>query len=277
MSHFKFSAVFLASLFAVAQVSAQAQPANPGASAATNAAIGGVSQGVVFAAVVGVAMVAAVNSGSSGAVFKAAPAEFGEYLDLAAVVNTRVVEANKAVSDALAELEKLTVASPSAGVTTALTAAKAALAKSQASQADANQAFQDLQKGNSVGVAAVMSGDRQICAAALTCTPAELQALNENYAKAVTIADKDAVDVYNKSVALQRALTDSGVTIPDSVSVILSNSQAAVLALNTVVTQAVTKSNEIAAEIGSPTLPPSTPGTVAAPGTTTGSTPSTGT
>lgn len=263
------TSVVLATLLATTHMTSHAQTTNPGASAATNAAIGGVSQGVVVAAVVGVAMVAALNSGSSGAVFKAAPAEFGQYVELAAVVNTRVAEANKAVSDALAELETLTGSSPSAGVTTALDAAKVALVKSQASQVAANQALQDLQRGQSAGVAAVMSGTRRICAAELTCTLAELQTLTERHAGAVRTADADAKDAHNKSIDLQLVLRQNNVQIPQNVVTLLNNSATAVTALATEAARAVTKSNENATALGTGTTLPTAPsGTVATPGTT---------
>lgn len=268
MSHFKFSAVFLASLFAVAQVSAQAQPVNPGASAATNAAIGGVSQGVVFAAVVGVAMVAAVNSGSSGAVM-ANPATVAAEQG-SAFANTAVIQAaiaNTAASNAIKSLAK-------AGITgvafdNAVKAANDASAALTQAIANSTAAASNLSAASKVAVVGVVNNGVTICAAPNSCTKAELLFLQlraTELAKEVAVLTQDlVVKTQNLAALVKKDLPSFDFEV---VNAELDIAKANFLLVQTAANKAIETYNIAAAAAGSGTaLAPST-GTIPASGTT---------
>lgn len=170
------TSVVLATLLVTAQLTSHAQATNPGASAATNAAIGGVSQGAVVAAVVGVAMVASLNSGSSGAVV-ANPVTLSavEAVVLANTALTKATASNAAASSALDLLADSGATGPA--FEQALSEARTASANLTTAVANAAVARSNLDAASKVGVVGVVNNGVKICEAANFCTTAEVRAL----------------------------------------------------------------------------------------------------
>jgi hypothetical protein len=262
------TSVVLASLLATAQLTSHAQTANPGASAATNAAIGGVSQGVVVAAVVGVAMVAAINSGSSGAVIPNPGTVFAE--ETAAAATATVVQAavaKDAVADVIVALKAANITG-NTEFTNAVNEAEAATLELTQAISAADTAKSDLSVASSVAVVGVVSNGITICAAANSCTRAELLGLQEKVAVAsLLVAERTQaviVKTLNLKAVVLQAIPEFNVSIVNSK---LDIAQAAFAEVQTAANTTVQSYNTASAGTSGTVLTPST-GTIPASGTT---------
>lgn len=260
--------VVLATLLATAQLSSHAQTSNPGASAATNAAIGGVSQGVVVAAVVGVAMVAAINTGSSGAVMPNSATVFAEETTASATsALTQAAVAKSAVTDAIDALANADISGNAAFDNAVIEAREATQALTTAIAA-AEVAKDDLSVASRVAVVGVVSNGQTICAAANSCTRAELLGLQEKVAVASLLVAERTQAVIVKAQNLQAVV----VAVNPSFNVITVNSKldaakVAFIEVQTAANTAAQSYNTASAGSSGTVLTPST-GTIPASGTT---------
>jgi len=201
----KLSSILVASLLAATQLTVQAQtPA--GAGAATNAAMGGVSTNVMIATAAGVAVIASLSSGNSGS-FGAANVATSEGAKSSAAAATNAATANTAISTGLTQLQAALVTaglSTNADISYAYTQADLAAKAAVTAAAAAAQAASDLAVASNVAIVGVVNGGRTICAAANSCTKAEILVLGLN---AAVLAQK-AVDATNFAVLVAQALKD---------------------------------------------------------------------
>lgn len=262
------TSVVMATLLATAQLTSHAQATNPGASAAKQWAIGGVSQGVVVAAVVGVAMVAALNSGSSGAVVADPATVVAE--ETAASATTAVVQAAVAKTAVNNAIDALAAANTSnnTAISNAVTEARAAAAALTTAIADANAAKDDLSVASKVAVVGVVSNGKTICVAANSCTRAELLGLQEKVAVAALVVAERTQTVIVKTQNLQAVvlavLPGFDVT---AVNQELAVAKLAFVEVQTAANTAVQSYNTASAGSSGTVLTPAT-GTIPASGTT---------
>jgi hypothetical protein len=268
MSKPQLTSIVLASLLATAQFTSHAQTANPGASAATNAAIGGVSQGVVVAAVVGVAMVAAINSGSSGAVMPNPATVVAE--EAAAAATATVVQAavaKSAVTDAIDALANAVITG-NVAFDNAVSEARAATQALTTAIAAAEAAKEDLSVASKVAVVGVVSNGKTICAAANSCTRSELLGLQEKVAVVSLLVAERTQAVIVKAQNLQALVEafDSNFDV-STVKSLLDAAKVAFIEVQTAANKAVQSYNTASAGSTGTVLTPST-GTIPASGTT---------
>jgi hypothetical protein len=270
MFKLQLTSVVLATLLATAQMTSHAQTANPGASAATNAAIGGVSQGVVVAAVVGVAMVAAINSGSSGAVMPN-PGTPPVDQQLFTSANAAVVQAAVASDNIANAADALSFAGSSLQNNSAYIAASNEVRDARqaltAAVDEATRAVGNLSVASQVDVVGVVSNGVTICAAANSCTLAELRLLE------LRVVESSQLVVERTRAAIIKIQNLVAVIERDLPSFPVANASAAIIAakdafiqVRTAANIAVERYNTVSAGSGT-VLTPST-GTIPASGTT---------
>ena len=230
MAKNKFSSILVASLLAATQLSVQAQSA-AGAGAATNSAVGGVSTSTIVATAAGVALIASLSSGNGGS-FGAANVASSDGAKSSAAAATNAAASNTAVSTALTQLQAALVA---AGLNTdpniayAYTQADLATKAAVVAATAAANAASDLAAASAVAVVGVVNGGRTICAAATSCTKAEILALSFNAA----LTAQKAVDATNFALLWSNTL---------KTAILAKSPTFAITAFNTALTTAAAES-----------------------------------
>ena len=197
MAKNKLSSILLASLLAATHLTVQAQSA-AGAGAATNSAVGGVSTSVIVATAAGVALIASLSGGNSGS-FGAANVATADGAKSSAAAAANAAAANTAVSTALTQVQAALVnaqLNTDPNIASAYTKADTAAKASVTAAAVAAQAASDLAAASTVAIVGVVNGGRTICAAATSCTKAEILALGLNAA----VTAQKAVDATNVAI-----------------------------------------------------------------------------
>lgn len=246
----KLSAICVASILAATQISAQAQS---GASVATSSAIGGISAQQVVFATAAVAALAAANSGNSGSA-KLVLVEnqlAGTAAATATTASTQAATANTSISSAISSLLIAAGTNPDRSITDKAAAAQAAATAAVVAQAAAAQAASDLDVASKVTVVGVVNGGRTICAAATTCTKAEVLALSLKAAQ-TAVASANAT---NYAIYLTTALRDQILFVNPTASVtaavtLLTTAQTAAAAAQTAANTAIANYQSTATAFG---------------------------
>ncbi|CAN1499474.1 hypothetical protein MCEMIEM12_00442 [Burkholderiaceae bacterium] len=229
----KLSIILATVVFASAQVHANE---GAGANAATGSAVGGVSTGVVVAAVAGIAVVAALTSGDSGTAEVAGTAKTASENSAAAAASaavgaTQAAAANAQQELALAEVKALVEGNVT--LTDAYNAAFAAIEIAKNSAAEAKVAAANLAAANKLGVSAA------VCAAATTCTKAELANLSYKAAYSAKLAAEHALYAHKLLLDLRAALVTFNIAIPANFDTAIARSYTAALASQTAANEAI--------------------------------------
>jgi len=275
----KLSKVVAASLLALAQMGAQAQTA-AGASAATGFAFGSLtSQEVAFAAA-GVAILASANSGNSGPfIANGNNAVAAAAATSATTASTQAASANSSVSSAITALQAAAVA---AGISTntayiaAAAAANAAATAAATAATAASDAAADLAVASKVEVVGVVNGSRTVCAAANTCTKAEILALNLKAAQtAVASANATNFAIYMANALKNQIVYLAPTAVVTAATAFLTTASTAAVAAQTAANDTIAKYQATATAFGttgttitSSTGTTGTTGTVGVTGTT---------
>jgi hypothetical protein len=213
-------------------------------------------------------MVAAINSGSSGAVIPNPGTVFAE--ETAAAATATVVQAavaKDAVTDAIDALARADIPG-NAAFNQAVSEANAATQALTDAIADANAAKDDLSVASKVAVVGVVSNGKTICAAANSCTRAELLSLQEKVAVASKLVVETTRAVIVKAQNLQALVEalDSNFDV-STVKSLLDAAKVAFIEVQTAANKAVQSYNTASAGSTGTVLTPST-GTIPASGTT---------
>ena len=235
-----------------------------GASAASQKAFGGLSQQEAVVGAFGVAFLAAVvsgNSGSTTAVVTGAPS--------ASAAATEATSAASAASTVISSLNAAVRALGSVSVaSTELLALYQAVSTAEALQIDAAAAASDLTAANAVPVVGVVNAGRTICAAANSCTKAELAALSFRAADTAKKAAEAALFAVARARDYEAALIKAGVTPSQAFSIALNAASEAALKAQAAANSAIDNYTKALAALGATgtTISPST-GTTGATGT----------
>jgi hypothetical protein len=151
----------------------------------------------------------------------------------------------------LASLLSAAGTNPDGSITSAYNAALAAYNAAVAAQAAAAQAASDLAVASKVNVVGVVNGGRTICAAATTCTKAELLALSLKAAQ-TAVASADAA---NTAIYLALVLRDQILFVNPSASVtsanaLITTAQTAAAAAQTAANTSITNYQALATALG---------------------------
>jgi hypothetical protein len=263
----KVSTIVAAALMASAHFSVQAQTGGTGtgagAGAATSGAQGAITQNMVLGAVAGLAVIAALNSGDSGAV--ASPANQALAATVASA-NTAVTQANSALT---AATSFSTQAAGSGIDTTSLNSAITAL---QTANLDAQAAASDLAVASQT-VAVVTNNGRVICAGTV-CTPSEISGLSFKAASTAKVAAEIALAVTGFMVEINTAVAANpnlSTEVKTALAAQLERARVASLASQTAANQAIENYKAALANLGT------TGTTISASNGTSGTIPPTGT
>lgn len=264
MSIKKLSAIFAVALIASAQFSVQAQTAGAGAGAgaATLGAKGAITQNMVVGAVVGVAVIASLNSGSSGAV--ASPTN--QASTSAVTAATAALTQSAITVNAANSFSQLLAGSSinTSGLTTAIT-------DSQKANQAALVAASDLAVATRT-VAAVTNNGKVICAASV-CTNAEILGLSLKAASTAKVAAEAALYVATTMEAIKTLAASSNLTsdVVTQLTALTETARVASLASQTAANLAIQAYQAVAAATGTTgttiTASTGTTGTIGATGT----------
>jgi len=263
MTSNKVSTVLAAALIASAHFSVQAQTVGAGAGAATSAAQGAITQNMVLGAVAGLAVIAALNSGNSGAV--ASPINQASTA-AANSANTAVTQATSALT---AATSFSTQAAGSGIDTTSLNSAITAL---QTANVDAQAAASDLAVASQT-VAVVTNNGRVICAGTV-CTPSEMAGLSFKAASSAKVAAEAALyvtDVMRRINIFAAANPNLSTEVKAALASFLETARAASSIAQTAANQAIENYRAALANLGT------TGTTISASNGTSGTIPTTGT
>jgi hypothetical protein len=259
----KLSIILATVVFASAQVHANE---GAGANAATGSAVGGVSTGVVVAAVAGIAVVAALSSGDSGTAAVAAKTASENSAAAATSAAAGAAEASKANTSQQAALDSLSSLTLTGAAKTAYDEVVAALAASKASAAEAAATAADLEEANKYDVLGVTRAGKTICAADKTCTAAEKRSLSYKAAFAAKTAAENALNVNKLLADLRAALVAAKIDIPPGFDTAFAAANTAALAAQTAANKAIDSYTALAGSTG--TVIKTSTGTIGAAGTT---------
>jgi hypothetical protein len=265
MTSNKVSTVLAAALIASAHFSVQAQTvgAGAGAGAATSAAQGAITQNMVLGAVAGLAVIAALNSGDSGAV--ASPINQAS----TAAANSANTAVTKADSALIAAKSVATIVADSgintSGLSSAITALETAKQNAQAAASDLAVASRT--------IAMVTNNGKVICAASV-CTNAEILGLSFKAASTAKVAADAALYVANLIQSINTlAATNSNLSTAakGQLTALLETARVASLESQTAANQSVQAYQDLLAAQGTTgttiTASTGTTGTIGATGT----------
>lgn len=242
MTAMKISTIVAAALIASAQFSVQAQTVGAGAGAATAGAQGAITQNMVLGAVAGLAVIAALNSGDSGAV--ASPTN--QASTTAATSATAATTQATAVTNAATSFTTLL-----AGSSIDTSSLTTAIAASQEANQAAQVAATDLAVASRT-IAAVTSNGKVICAASV-CTNAEILGLSFKAATTAKAAAEAALFVktvmqeINTLAASTPALNS---TVIAQLAALTETARVASLASQTAANQAIQAYQAVAVAMG---------------------------